>query len=90
MHTTIQRNILSFGRMVDSGLDIQYMNKQDKFHVGCVDNSELVFERTKGRLYVSEIAISNNYMVKCRNNNNNNRKNILMTTIYDKMANILK
>ena len=85
----IPMNILSFGCMVDSGLDIQYMNKQDTFHVGCVDNSELVFGRTKGRLYVSEIAISNNYMVKCRNNNNNNdnnRKNILMTTIYDKMA----
>ena len=74
--------------MADSGLDIQYLNKQDKFYVGCVDNSMLVFGRTTGRLHVSEIAISNSYMVKCRNNNekDNNRKNILMTTIYDKMA----
>ena len=84
----IPMNILSFDCMIDSGLDIQYMNKQDKFHIGCMDNSVLVFGRTTGRLYVSEIAISSSYMVKCRNNenkNNNNRKILLITT-YDKMA----
>ena len=46
------------------------MYNQDIFHVEGVDNSILVFERSTGRLYFSKIAMSNSYMVKCRNNNN--------------------
>ena len=66
----IPMNRLSFECMVDSGFDIQY--------IGVWKNNRKVIcfkECNKQLLYG-----------KMQNNNDNNHKNLLQTTIYDKMA----